>query len=113
MVLNVWEALPERFPGIMVDTIIVMPDHVHGILMLGTEPEIPAAHSLSDVIGGFKSISAVEYGRGVRQAGWRPYDGHLWHRSFRDTIVRTERMLEAFRDYIAGNPGRWSEKRER
>jgi REP element-mobilizing transposase RayT len=90
-----------------------MPDHIHGIVMLGTEPDIPAEHSLSDVIGAFKSISAVEYGRGVRESGWPPYHGHFWHRSFRDTIIRTERMLEAFRDYIAGNPGRWPEKYER
>jgi REP element-mobilizing transposase RayT len=57
MVLNVWEALPERFRGIMIDAVIVMPDHIHGIVMLGTEPDIPAEHSLSDVIGAFKSIS--------------------------------------------------------
>jgi putative transposase len=113
MVQKVWESLPERFPGIIVDAGIVMPDHVHGIVVLGTEPGISADHSLSEVIGAFKSISAVEYGHGVREAGWRPYDGHLWHRSFQDTIVRTDRMLDAFRDYIAGNPGRWSEKHGR
>jgi REP element-mobilizing transposase RayT len=118
MVLNVWDALPERFPGIIVDAIILMPDHVHGIVMLGTEPEIPADHSLSDVIGAFKSISAAGYGRGVREAGWPPYNGHFcnghfWHRSFRDTIIRTGRMLDTFRAYIEGNPGRWTEKHER
>ena len=113
MVQHVWENLPDHFPGIIADLAIVMPDHVHGIIMLGTEPDVPADHSLSDVIGAFKSISAVEYGRGVRTCGWSPYDGHFWHRSFRDTIVRTERMLNTFRAYIEGNPGRWTEKYER
>jgi putative transposase len=50
------------------------------------------------------------YGRGVREHGWPPFRQHLWHRSFRDTIIRTERSIEAYRAYIEGNLGRWTEK---
>jgi len=111
MVLEIWLDLPAQFPGVHADMAVVMPDHLHGIIMLGTDPEIPASLTLSAVIGAFKSRTTVEYGRGVRSEGWRPYDQQLWHRSFRDTIVRSDRALEAFRDYIEGNPGRWAEKR--
>jgi putative transposase len=52
----IWNELPGQFPGIIVDAIIVMPDHVHGIVMLGTEPEIPADTTLSEVVGAFKSL---------------------------------------------------------
>ncbi len=34
MVLAEWEALPTRFPGITIDTFMVMPDHIHGIITL-------------------------------------------------------------------------------
>lgn len=110
MVRTVWQKVPLWLPGVMMDQVVVMPDHVHGIVMLGADPDVPARYTLSEVIGAFKSVSAREYGIGVREAGWRPYDVHFWHRSFRDTIIRTEVSLNAFQAYIEGNPGRWSEK---
>lgn len=113
MVRGVWDSLPIRFAGILTDSVVVMPDHVHGIVMLGTDPDIPSTHSLTDVVRAFKSISAVTYGRGVREQSWQPYVGHLWHRSFRDTIIRNENALAAYRAYIEGNPARWTEKHER
>jgi hypothetical protein len=33
-VLSVWDALPQRFPTIELDAFVVMPNHVHGIIML-------------------------------------------------------------------------------
>ncbi len=33
-----WERLPERFPTIKLDAFIVMPNHIHGIVVLGAEP---------------------------------------------------------------------------
>src|SRR3990170_4206137 len=34
MVETVWRELPQHYPGIEVDTLVVMPNHVHGIIML-------------------------------------------------------------------------------
>jgi putative transposase len=34
MVQSAWEALPERYPGVGIDAWIVMPNHVHGIIIL-------------------------------------------------------------------------------
>jgi REP element-mobilizing transposase RayT len=36
MVTVTWRALPERFPGMLLDELVVMPNHLHAILMLGT-----------------------------------------------------------------------------
>ena len=36
MVTVAWRALPERFPGMLLDELVVMPNHLHAILMLGT-----------------------------------------------------------------------------
>ena len=113
MVLAKWDSIPARHPGIMLDAVVIMPDHLHGILVLGTNPDITDTPSLSDVVGTFKSLTTLAYGRGVREDGWPPFEKHLWHRSFRDTIIRTDRALDAFRAYIDGNPGRWSEKHGR
>ena len=68
--------------------------------------------SLSDAIGAFKSITTVEYTRGVRQGRYPPYDRTLWQRSFKDRIVQSDKRLETLRRYVEGNPGRWQEKQE-
>lgn len=113
MIQNAWKSLPERFAGTTVDAAVVMPDHIHGIAILGCDPEAATRPTLSDVVGAFKSITTVEYGRGVDSAGRPPYEKRLWHRSFRDTIIRSDKALARFQEYIEANPARWSEKHER
>ena len=34
MIQDEWDALPDRFPTLDLDTCIVMPNHLHGILVL-------------------------------------------------------------------------------
>ncbi|MGH2550357.1 MAG: transposase, partial [Thermomicrobiales bacterium] len=36
VVLTAWENLEERFPTAMTDMFVIMPNHIHGILFLGT-----------------------------------------------------------------------------
>jgi REP element-mobilizing transposase RayT len=36
----VWNDLPRRFPGIDLDAFVVMPNHVHGIVFLGADPDV-------------------------------------------------------------------------
>ena len=78
--------------------------------MLGTEPTIPATHSLLDVVSWFKNRTHAEYRRNVASNDWPPYRGRLWQQSFYDRIIRNDRELEAYRAYIEGNPGRWWER---
>ena len=106
-----WASLPSRFPSVLLDAYIVMPDHLHAILFLGYDPDTREELSLSDVIRVFKSVSTNRYIAGVKQEGWPRFDERLWLKSFHDRIGRSERELEAKRLYIERNPARWSEKR--
>ena len=36
-----WEAIPQRYPHVMLDAFVVMPNHMHGILVI-TDPGIAA-----------------------------------------------------------------------
>ncbi len=36
MVLALWEAIPWHYPGVEVDAFVVMPNHIHGIIVLKT-----------------------------------------------------------------------------
>ncbi len=106
-----WQSLPLRYPGLELDAHIVMPNHLHGIAFLGTTAEERPV-SLSAVIGAFKSLTTVDYSRGVREGRFPPYDRLLWQRSFQDRIVQSEWRLEDLRRYVEGNPGRWQEKQD-
>jgi len=99
-----WESLPTRCPGVALDTFVVMPDHFHGILWLGKNESVgaalaPPSLTLSKVMRTFKSISA-------REINMRTISdiSPIWQRSFCDRVIRTERELDAAREYILNNP---------
>lgn len=102
-----WAQIPTRFPDVLIDAAIVMPDHVHGIILTGTDPALPAETTASDVVRWFKSAMFSDYTTGVRQHGWAPYDRQFWQRNYYDHIIRNEREMNRIRQYIEGNPARW------
>ena len=79
-------------PGVGLDVSVVMPNHVHAIVLLDRALGAP---SLPVVVGAFKA-------RASRRAG-EP----LWQRGFHDRIVRDEQELDALREYVLWNPLRW------
>ena len=38
MVQTTWEEIPTYYPGVQVDAFVVMPNHVHGIVVLSPTP---------------------------------------------------------------------------
>jgi REP element-mobilizing transposase RayT len=107
-----WAGIPERYPSVRLDVYVVVPNHIHGIVMLGTDPDTTPL-SLSVIIGQFKSVSTAAYSRGVRAGSYPLFDRLLWQRGFHDHIVRNERSLDEVRRCIDGNPARWRERRRR
>jgi putative transposase len=93
--------------GIGLDTHIVMPDHLHAIIVLGTTPDADTAASIPNLVRDFKTRVHRSWPSGVRQGRWEPYDTHLWQRSYHDTLIRTDAHLETTRQYILANPARW------
>jgi putative transposase len=110
-----WGGISRRFPGAVLDAHVVMPNHLHGLLLLerGDEREdIRTDTSIGKIVQWFKSASATDYRRGVLQDGWEPYRGRLWQRNYYEHIVRNEYDLERIRTYIDANPVRWHEDAE-
>jgi REP element-mobilizing transposase RayT len=106
---DIWIALPRRFPALMLDAFVLMPDHLHGILTLHDGTVDQAKVSLGDVIKAFKSESTTTYIHGVRQLGWPPFDGRFWQSNYYEHVIRNDRDLETKRAYIEGDPARWQE----
>ena len=65
-----WSILPKRYPNVELDNFIVMPNHVHGIIVLKDSREInytesdklalkkSKIHPLSEIVRGLKTSSA-------------------------------------------------------
>lgn len=113
-VAGVWQAIPERFSGIELDAFVVMPNHLHGILMIpyrsAREDEPEAASSadnphLGDLIRVLKAVST----RQIRQMG---YESFAWQRNYYEHIIRNEDSLASIREYIVLNPLKWALDRD-
>ncbi len=101
---------------VQLDAWIVMPNHIHGIVMLnderkGTErpvaPGGPHARSLGALMAGFKSsvTKRINSFRGTPGAA-------VWQRSYYDHVIRNQSSLNRIRQYIGENPVRWPEDPE-
>jgi REP element-mobilizing transposase RayT len=123
-----WYELPNHYPHVHLDAFVIMPNHIHGILVLldtgapfthlvgagfETRPyKDPASrdyqrHALPEIVRGFKTYSA----RAINSARGTP-GVPVWQRSFYDHVIRNEHSLYGIREYIAENPARWAEDRE-
>ena len=106
-----WEALPTHAPHVAVDAFVVMPNHLHGVLLITAPSDEPARASgaagtapgsLGALVQSYKSVVTRRVNRRRETPG-----GRLWQRSYWDRVVRSERELDAVRRYIRENPARW------
>ena len=117
MIEKWWHILPDKFPNIEIDEFIVMPDHVHGIIVIinpvvGADPCVcPNVEQgkhvglpLQEIIQWFKTMTTNEYMRNMKNLKWKPFDGKLWQRNYYEHIIRDEKALYRIRQYIKNNP---------
>ncbi len=104
-----WTRIPEVAPAVRLDVFVIMPNHVHGVLIFHDEVAVPgdsalrsSKPTLNRVTGQFKSASARSINEFQRTAGRA-----FWQRGFHDRIVRDEEELSRIRAYIDENPLRW------
>jgi putative transposase len=109
MVQTAWRSIPRVFPGVTLDAHVVMPNHLHGVLVLAIpiDGTLDGEASLSQVMQWLKTETTNRYIRGVRRHGWDPFQGKLWQRGYWDEIVRTDARMDEIRAYIATNPAEW------
>ena len=101
-----WDEQPDRFPHITLDESVIMPNHVHVIIIL-TELDVVAngrRQDLAAVVGAFKSISAIAANRALGRGGM-PF----WQRNYYEHIIRGEDKLNQIRQYILDNPAKWAD----
>jgi putative transposase len=123
-----WLQLPASFSNLVLDEWVIMPDHVHGILLLKS-PHPPTADPPRNPTGDRVILSPMRRGlrplargsvssivnhckgnvkRWCNKNGMEYFD---WQSRFRDTIIRSDRSLYFIRKYIRENPVRWEQDR--
>jgi len=98
-----WQALPDRYSTISLDTLVIMPDHIHSILHLNDPLKHSSAPTLSDIMRVYKSITSVNWIR-YNKSRNTACSRHLWQERFYDHVIRNEKHLPIIREYILHNP---------
>ena len=90
--------LPTYYQGVYVDKYVVMPNHVHMIIVMSGTNNPP----VTQVVGQLKT--------GITKEIRRNYpDMDVWQRSFHDHIIRNQTGYEKIWMYIENNPIQWEE----
>ena len=98
---------------IELDAWVVMPNHMHGIVMIkddrGRNDRAAASRkirpkSLSALVAGFKAATTTRINI-MRGTPGMP----VWHRNYYEHVIRNESVLDQIREYIVNNPIKWSE----
>jgi REP element-mobilizing transposase RayT len=120
-----WEWLATQYPYVDLDAWVIMPNHVHGILVITNAPvgarrdALPGHHDapgpgpsapvptrrkpLGQLIGAFKTVSAKHINLSRATPGLP-----VWQRNYYEHIIRDTVALARIRQYIANNPLKWA-----
>jgi REP element-mobilizing transposase RayT len=107
---KVWNSIPDRFPNVQMDSFVVMPNHVHGVIAImsdGRQGAASSAPTIGRIMRAFKSISAIEVNKASGRKG-----NAVWQRNYYEHIVRGGDDLDRVRRYIIENPRHWGEDEE-
>ena len=127
ILLKCWREIPEHFSMVRVDEFIIMPNHMHGIIVIdavGAIHESPrytahpqrAIHEsplqinivarrnmiIPKLVGRFKMQAAKQINI-FRNTPITP----IWQRNYWERIIRTEQEMQLVRQYIRNNPVQW------
>ena len=127
-----WQKLTGRYSYLMLDEFIIMPNHIHGIIIVGatlavdpqggrkTRPYEVAqknragarpAPTVGEITGKFKSLCVNDWLMYIKENKIEAV-GKFWQRNYYEHIIRNEEELSKTREYIQNNPLKWSLDRE-
>lgn len=123
-----WDDLSTHFPGIETGAFVIMPNHMHGVIIIvddgrGAVPapgfaptkkqggETPPLHrkpTLGQIVAYFKYKSTKE----MNSMDTPGVITKFWQRNYYERIIRNEREMDAVWNYIENNPSTWADDNE-
>lgn len=119
-----WADIPEHFPSVNLDAYVVMPNHVHGIVVINHVPndgQLIETPNLGVSINCNRQTAAAsekwnpaslgviinQYKRIVTIKSRKINPGFAWQSRFYDHIIRDGVSFDRIRAYIINNPRNW------
>lgn len=109
-----WSRTGKLRINVEVDEFVIMPNHVHGIIVITDKIENKSAlirnkfyspsNNLGAIIRGYKSTVTKQ----INAINGQPGD-KIWQRNYYDYIIQNSSELNVIRKYIRLNPGNWDE----
>jgi len=108
-----WLQIGTHFAAVETDVFVVMPNHLHGILIIRrpslriTKPQVeafsaPVAGSIPTIVRTFKAAATRE----ARKYGYLS-NGPIWQRDYYERVIRDAKEYAETWRYIASNPVQW------
>jgi len=109
-----WNDLVNHVAGIELREFVVMPNHIHGIIIIvdnvvgagsvgaGSEPAPTKTHALPEIVRQLKTFSA----RRINEKRGTP-GVPVWQRNYWEHIIRNEKSHNDIAAYIVNNPAKW------
>lgn len=91
------EYINTNYTNVFINKYIIMPNHIHLIVVLNAKSGGRGNPPLQNVVGQLKSYTTKKYGE------------QLWQRSYHDHIIRDENDYLKIWEYINSNALKWSE----
>jgi len=124
----IWNELPHHYIHVELGEFVIMPNHIHGIIILvgagfkpahdeqagqksaqderaGFKPAPTRAnHGLSEIVRALKTFSARKINELCNTRGKQ-----LWQRNYYEHIIRNEKSHKYIANYIVNNPANWKD----
>jgi putative transposase len=132
--VSCWAEIPAHFPQVELDVYVIMPNHVHGIVLIvdksanlrvtnaGTRhassvqqqnqsqnqkrPKGVKSGSLGAIVGSYKSAVTRLIRHSIDQDRQA-----IWQERYHDRIIHDERSMNEIRNYVLYNPAKWENDR--
>jgi putative transposase len=107
------EEIHEHFPEVGLDEYVIMPNHVHGIIIITESRDLinqiptknfPLMKNPKVTLGKIMRYYKARSTKYIHNSG---YVDFRWQSLFYDRIVRGDKELNNIRDYIINNPIKW------
>ena len=93
--------LEKRYPYVKIDQYVIMPNHIHMIMILEEDAAGASPRpTIMDIICAYKSLT-------TRECKKEGFHNKLFQTSFYEHIIRDREDYETRRKYIYENPSRW------
>ena len=92
--------LEKRYPTLKIGQYVIMPNHIHAILILREAAGASPRPTISDIICTYKSLTT----RACKKAHPRE---KVFQTSFYEHVIRGQKDYDEIVEYIVNNPTRW------